>query len=240
MPEHKKPRENGLLESFDHAMRGLMLCVRQERNFRIHLIVGFLVLFGSIFLDLSLVEFYVLLLVVAAVLTLEMINSALERFSDLVNPEHNRRIREIKNITAACVLVSSFTAIVIGYLILGAHLPLKTSAALKAIAHSPWYLTVIGILATVGLVFVLKSALHSKSLFHGGMPSGHSAISFGLVTAIFFATGSPQVTCLALPLAILVAQSRVRRGVHTWLEVVFGGVVGSGLVTLCFELFYHH
>ena len=233
--EEKRHKEFGILDSFDSAFRGLLFCVRQERNFRIHLIVAFCVLFGSVFLDLSLVEFYALLLVVTAVLVAEMVNTTLEKLSDLIIPDHNRRIREIKNVGAACVLITAVVSLFIGYLILGTHLPVKTEIALAAISRCPWYLTVIALLGTIALVFALKVMLHSKSLFHGGMPSGHAALSFALVSAIFFATGSPLVTAMALPLAILVAQSRVRRGVHTWLEVIYGGVLGAGIATLIFQ-----
>ena len=232
----KKERETSLLESFDHAVRGVLFCVRQERNFRIHLIAAFAVLFGSIFLDLNLIEFYILLLVITLVLVAEMVNTALERLVDVVAPEYSRRVREIKNIAAACVLVTAVVSLFIGYLILGTHLPARTETAVTAIKRTPWYLTVIGLLATIALVFFIKIRLRSRSLFHGGMPSGHAALSFGLLAAIFYTTESLLVAALALPLAVLVSQSRVREGIHTWLEVLYGAALGAGVVTFIFQL----
>ncbi len=234
--QRQKVKDHTLLESFDAAVRGLLFCLRQERNFRLHLTVAFAVLFGSIFLDLTLTEFYVLLLVIALVLVAEMVNTALERLVDMVAPQYSRRVRDIKNIGAACVLVAAVVSLFVGYLILGSHLPSSTEPAVAAIRRSPWYLTVIGLLATIALVFFLKISLRSKSLFHGGMPSGHAAFSFGLLAAIFYTTQSLVVTALALPLAILVSQGRVREGIHTWLEVVYGGVLGAGIVTFVFQL----
>ena len=235
--QKRKTRENTPLESFDHAVRGVLFCVRHERNFRIHLAVSFCVLFGFLFLDLSLAEFYVLLLVIAGVLTAEMVNTALERLVDLATPEYSRLAREIKNIGAACVLVATVVSLFIGYLLLGSHLPVQTEKAVFAIKNSPWYLTVIALIATFGLVFYVKLRLKSRSLFHGGMPSGHAAFSFGILTATFFITRSPMVAALVLPMAILISQSRIKRGIHSWPEVMLGAILGAGIVTLVFQAF---
>lgn len=232
-----KIKENSLLDSFDHAARGVFFCVRNERNFRIHLIAGFLVLFGSMFLDLSLVEFYVLLLVITGVLTAEMVNTALEKMVDLATPEYSRLAKEIKNIGAACVLISVVVALFVGYLMLGAHIPSRTEMAVYAIKTSPWYLSVIALLATYGLIFYVKMRMRAKSLFRGGMPSGHAALSFGILTAIFFITKSPMVTALVLPMSILVTQSRIKRGIHSWSEVFYGALLGIFIATLVFQVF---
>ena len=232
-----KIKENSLLDSFDHAARGVLFCVRNERNFRIHLVVGFLALFGSLFLDLSLIEFYILLLVITGVLTAEMVNTALEKMVDLATPEYSRLAREIKNIGAACVLMSVVVALFVGYLILGAHIPSRTEMTVYAIKTSPWYLSVIALLATYGLIFYVKMRMRAKSLFRGGMPSGHAAFSFGILTAIFFITKSPMVTALVLPMSILVTQSRVKRGIHSWSEVLFGALLGIFIATLVFQVF---
>ncbi len=235
--QKRKIKETSLLDSFDHAVRGVLFCARSERNFRIHLVAGFLVLFGSMFLDLSLVEFYVLLLVITGVLVAEMINTALEKLIDLATPEYSRLAKEIKNVGAACVLVSVIVALFVGYLILGAHIPHQTELAVYAIKSSPWYLSVIAILATYALIFFVKIRMRAKSLFRGGMPSGHAALSFGILTAIFFITRSPMVTALVLPMSILVTQSRIKRGIHSWSEVVYGALLGVFIATLVFQTF---
>jgi diacylglycerol kinase (ATP) len=232
-----KMKENTLLESFDHAVRGVLFCVRNERNFRIHLIFAFGALLGSVFLHLSLVEFYVLLLVITMVLIAEMVNTALEKLVDLATPEYNRLAREIKNIGAACVLVAVVVSLFIGYLILGKHIPDRTEKAVQTIITSPWYLSVIALILTYGLIFFVKIRMRSKSLFRGGMPSGHAALSFGILTAIYFITASPMVTALVLPMSILVTQSRIKRGIHSWSEVFYGALLGIFMATLVFQVF---
>lgn len=235
--QQERVKDHSLLDSFDNAARGVLFCVRNERNFRIHLVAGFLALFGSMFLDLSLIEFYVLLLVIAGVLVSEMINTALEKIVDLATPEYKRLAKEIKNIGAACVLMFVVVALFVGYLMLSAHIPSRTEMAVYAIKTSPWYLSVIAILATYGLIFYVKMRMRAKSLFRGGMPSGHAALSFGILTAIFFITKSPMVTALVLPMSVLVTQSRVKRGIHSWPEVLYGALLGIFIATLVFQVF---
>lgn len=235
----KKPSHGSdLLESLDHAFRGLLDCIRRERNFRIHVIFALFVLPGSVFLGLSLVEFLVLLLVVALVLVAELVNTALEKTLDLLAPERSMKVREIKNIGAAFVLVGAVVSLFTGFMLLGAHLPARAGGAVLAVRGSPWYLTVIGLMLTVLAVLFLKTRFRSRSLFRGGMPSGHAAFSFAMLAAVFYTTASPVAMLMVLPLAALVAQSRVRRGIHTWAEVIYGALLGLGLVTLLFQAAY--
>ena len=138
---------------------------------------------------------------------------------------------------AACVLMSVVVALFVGYLMLGAHIPSRTEMTVYAIKTSPWYLSVIALLATYGLIFYVKMRMRAKSLFRGGMPSGHAALSFGILTAIFFITESPMVTALVLPMSILVTQSRIKRGIHSWSEVFYGALLGIFIATLVFQVF---
>ena len=50
-------RQTPLLQSFNHAFRGLVAAVRHQRNMRVHLVLAFAVLFASIFLNLSRLQF---------------------------------------------------------------------------------------------------------------------------------------------------------------------------------------
>jgi undecaprenol kinase len=65
----------------------------------------------------SRLEKVVLLLAILSVLILELINSTVERIMDVVTSEHDDRIRVIKDLMAAIVLLASFGAAIIGILI---------------------------------------------------------------------------------------------------------------------------
>jgi len=61
------------------------------------------------------------------------------------------------------------------------------------------------------------------------------------VAITFIASGTLfdlPISVIALVMAVLTAQSRVQAGIHTWLEVTLGGLLGAGLTVLIFRLFY--
>lgn len=85
-----------------------------ERNFQIELFVASIVLFGMIAFDLSVLERVALILCIAWVLTLELVNTAVERIMDVLQPRIHPYARIIKDVMAAAVLVSSVGALLVG------------------------------------------------------------------------------------------------------------------------------
>ena len=88
--------------------------LRGERNFQIELFVAGVVLFGMIVFDLSVLERVALILCIAWVLTLELVNTAVERIMDVLQPRIHPYARIIKDVRAAAVLVSSGGALLVG------------------------------------------------------------------------------------------------------------------------------
>lgn len=103
-------------KGFFYAGRGIV-CAVSERNFRFHLCAAAAVIFfGAKFYSFDKAEWAVLLLTCAAVLSLEAVNTALERLCDKVSPEKDELIRKSKDISAGAVLISAIFAAVIGVL----------------------------------------------------------------------------------------------------------------------------
>lgn len=109
-------------ESFFHAWQGIRYVYRHERNFRIQLAAAWLVVVLMWLWELTTAERVVLLLLVMAVLTLELLNSALEKFVDLLKPRLHLQAGVIKDIMAAMVLLVSLGALVVGVIIFWPHL----------------------------------------------------------------------------------------------------------------------
>ena len=105
------------LRSFVFAFNGLRILLREEHNARIHLLGAVLaVLFGIVF-HLSVVEWIIVCLCIGCVFVLEIINSAIERLANYVSPNHHKLIGQVKDLSAAGVLVGAATALIIGLLI---------------------------------------------------------------------------------------------------------------------------
>lgn len=119
----EKKNKITLTESFDYAFRGLLYGLKTQRSLRIHFFVAIFVLLAGLWLDLSLVEFLILILTITIVLIAEMINTTLELVLDFITEEFNPIIKRIKNVCAAIVLIAAGASVIIGYLLLAKHFP---------------------------------------------------------------------------------------------------------------------
>ncbi len=105
------------LRSVGHCIDGLGYTLENERNFRIEMAIGIIVLIASFFFDLETWEYVVVLLLICFVLILELLNTALERVVDLYTLEKHPLAKAVKDIASASVLVISFFSAIIGFLI---------------------------------------------------------------------------------------------------------------------------
>ncbi len=228
------------LKSFTWAFEGIVYVLRTQRNMKIHFAVAIIVLGGSLFFDLSRVELITILLSVSFVLVTEMINTAVEAAIDTFGTAFDPMAKIAKDVAAGAVLISSINALAVGYLIFFDRLEQPSLDLVNRVRQSPTYLSVIALVLVVLLAIVVKAILHRGSPFHGGMPSGHSAVAFAGWTAITYISASMKwgmlVSLLAFIMAFLVAHSRVESGVHSFIEVFIGGVLGITVTTILFQL----
>ena len=105
------------LKSFKYAFNGLRILIKEEHNARIHLFAAIGVVIAGFIFKISLHEWIAVAIAIGLVFCSEIINSAIENLSDFVCPDKNERIKKIKDLAAAAVLVSALTALVIGLLV---------------------------------------------------------------------------------------------------------------------------
>lgn len=103
--------------SFKNAIFGIWTALTTQANIRIHVFIGSLVLFVAVYLQLSLDHILDLLLVIALVVTTELINTAIEATCDAVTLDHHPQIKAAKDVAAGAVLFVSVFAIIIGIII---------------------------------------------------------------------------------------------------------------------------
>jgi diacylglycerol kinase (ATP) len=122
-----------LLISFEYAWAGVVYAFQTQRNFRIHLAVGALAIALSILLHLTRVEVAIIGLTIGAVLTMELLNTAIESVVDLtVKQTYHDLARIAKDCAAGAVLISSLAAILVaGSLLLPPLLKLLIELSLK-------------------------------------------------------------------------------------------------------------
>lgn len=111
-----------LLRSFGYAFRGIRIAWRSQKNFRIHVVAAVLVVCAAFFFRVTAIEWAILLFAIIAVVTLETLNTIIERFIDVLSPRYSAHVEVIKDLTAAAVLIAATGAAIIGILIFGPHL----------------------------------------------------------------------------------------------------------------------
>ncbi|WP_027338658.1 diacylglycerol kinase [Halonatronum saccharophilum] len=227
---------NRLIRSFNYAVNGIIRVLSSEMNMRFHFIIAILVLFFGVFVDLTKVELLVLFITITLVIFAEMINTALEELGDLITREYNQSIKVVKDIAAGAVLITSLNAFVVGYIIFFKDLKPLTLDLLHRIQRVPIHLTFITLALIVLVVVFIKAKTDKGTPLQGGMPSGHSAIAFGMMIIISNLANDALIATLVLFMALLVAQSRIEGNIHTPWEVICGALIGLliGILTFGF------
>lgn len=108
---------SNFFKGFLFAFNGLVVFFRHERNGRIQLAVAITVVLLGIIVNVSVHDWIVLFLCIASVLSLEMVNSAIEKLCNLVHPQFHPAVKVIKDISAGAVLWVSIFSAVIGVII---------------------------------------------------------------------------------------------------------------------------
>ena len=232
--------QQGVALSFSHAYQGLVYAVRTQRNMRFHVVASVVVLVLSLLVGASRIELALLVLVIAAVFVTELFNTALEFTVDLVTREYHPLAKLAKDVSAGAVLVTSISALAVGYLILGDDLGPFSLETLERVRRSPVHLTLVAIVLVAIAVLLVKALTRAPNAFLGGMPSGHAAVAFaGWVAASFITIEGRYgglVSLITLLMALLVCQSRVEAGIHTTYQVTAGAAIGILLSVLVFQL----
>ena len=112
------PRFRGsLFSAFRNGFRGIGIALKNERNLSLQMGIAIVVIIGGIIYQLSQLEWAIISLTIAFVLTAEMLNTALENTLDRISLEEHPLTRNAKDVAAGAVLISSMAALIVGGLI---------------------------------------------------------------------------------------------------------------------------
>lgn len=110
------------VRKFSYAFAGLLDGIMNDASIRLQFLLGACTLVAGLLLNLSLIEWSIVLILVALVIAMEYINSAIETITDVLFPNYDRRAKKIKDYSAAAVLVVSLVALLFGFVIFGGRL----------------------------------------------------------------------------------------------------------------------
>jgi diacylglycerol kinase (ATP) len=233
-------RGPSLLESFNWAFEGIIHVLRTQRNMRIHFAVAVIVLVAALAVGVSRIELIALLISIAFVLVVEMVNTAIEQAIDVATTAFDPLAKLAKDVAAGAVLIATVNAVAVGYLVFSAQVGEHGTRLLQRLTDAPAELTLIALVLTIIAVIATKALTGRGTPLRGGLPSGHAAVAFaGWMAATLVLHDSRHqflISSLTFVMALLVAQTRVESGIHSALEVAYGGTLGALLTLALFQL----
>ncbi|MGV8145632.1 MAG: diacylglycerol kinase [Alkaliphilus sp.] len=226
-----------MIDSFNHAVEGIIYSVKTQKNMKIHFLISTLILFLALFFDLSKYEVMMLFLTISLVVITEMLNTAVEKTIDLVTNDYHELAKIAKNVAAGAVLIASLNAIAVSYFLFFRKINPYSLRVLDHVKQVPTHISFIALIIVIIVTIMGKAYFKEGTPFRGGMPSGHAAVSFSLATSIAFISRDAFVTTMAVLMALLVSQSRIESEIHSLFEIIIGAILGIILTIIMFRIF---
>jgi diacylglycerol kinase len=108
---------NSRIKSFGYALTGIKLFFKTQHNAWIHALAAAIVITLGFVLKVNMNEWCWLIAAIALVVVSEMLNTAIEFFTDLISPDFHLQAAKIKDVAAGAVLISAIAAASIGMIV---------------------------------------------------------------------------------------------------------------------------
>jgi diacylglycerol kinase (ATP) len=145
-------------------------------------------------------------------------------------------------VAAGAVLIAAVNALAVAYLVFYDKITSVPYTVLTKLRGSPIDVTVIALAIVVLAAIAMKALTHRGTAFRGGLPSAHAAVAFAAWVALTFVAANTgyalPISAISLFMALLVAQSRIQSGIHSFLEVAAGAALGIVITVVLFRVWY--
>ncbi len=116
----ERKKEKGLkkfINSFSYPIKGLKYAYRNEQNLAFDIGMSILVVIAGFLFKVSISEWALLALTIGIVLSLELINTAIEAVVDLVTEDYHPLAKVAKDTSAAAVFICAIASVIVGLII---------------------------------------------------------------------------------------------------------------------------
>lgn len=104
-------------KSLLYSIKGLFWMLKSERNFQLEVLALVINLFLIVYLKLNFTDAALIFIVCFLVLVTEIINTAIEKICDFMEPNFNEKIGLIKDLAAGSVITATLLSIIVGILV---------------------------------------------------------------------------------------------------------------------------
>lgn len=105
---------SGRIKSVRFAFLGALKLLRTEHSVMVQFGIGLLITAAGILLKISVTEWMMQTFAIGLVMSIEGLNTAVEKIADFIHPQYHEKIGFIKDIAAGAVFFAALTAIIVG------------------------------------------------------------------------------------------------------------------------------
>ena len=113
----KEPFLTKRIKSIGFAFKGAMLLIKTESSIKVQFALAILLTFLGFFFNISSTEWIMQTFAIGLVMSVEGLNTGIEKIADFIHPDHHSRIGFIKDIAAGAVFLAATSAIIVGLII---------------------------------------------------------------------------------------------------------------------------
>ena len=117
MKEDVRLKNKNYLYSWINAFKGIWYTIKTQRNIKIQLVIGVIVIFVCVYFKLSITECIFLAMATMIIIVAELVNTAVETVVDLCTKEYHPLAKIAKDVAAGAVVVAAINAVIVGILI---------------------------------------------------------------------------------------------------------------------------
>ena len=107
----------GRMKSMIYAVQGAKKLITTEHSIMVQFSLGILMTIAGFYCGISKSEWIFQTFAIGLVLSVEGLNTAVEKIADFIHPNYHERIGFIKDIAAGAVFFAAMTAIAVGLII---------------------------------------------------------------------------------------------------------------------------
>lgn len=108
---------SGRLKSVAFATKGALKLISTEHSIMVQFSLAIVVTIAGFYFNITKTEWLFQILSIGLVMSIEGLNTAVEKVADFIHPDYHKKIGFIKDIAAGAVLFAAITAIIIGLII---------------------------------------------------------------------------------------------------------------------------
>ena len=104
-------------KSVKYAYKGAVLLLKTEASIQVQFVLAIIMIVAGFYFKISTTEWILQIFSIGLIMSIEGLNTAVEKIADFIHPEYHKKIGIIKDVSAGAVFISALTAVIIGCII---------------------------------------------------------------------------------------------------------------------------